>query len=130
MFKKYILSVIAVFIAWSVMDFVLHGKILLDIYESTVDMWRPLEEMKRPLMMLVTLVSSMCFCVIYLFFGEKNLMNAVRYGFVFGVGTGFGMGFGTYSVQAIPLSLAWGWFLGNLFYTVTAGFIIGAIIKE
>jgi len=42
--KKAILSILAVFIAWSAMDFVIHGVILRSSYAATVSLWRPMSE--------------------------------------------------------------------------------------
>ena len=40
------------------------------------------------------------------------------------------MGFGSYSYMPIPLTLAWSWFLGSWVEAITAGAIVGAIIKS
>jgi len=39
-------AVIAVFVAWSLMDFVMHGVILASSYAATQALWRPMNEMK------------------------------------------------------------------------------------
>ena len=46
--KKVILAILAVFIAWSVMDFLIHGVILHASYAATASLWRPMSEMKTP----------------------------------------------------------------------------------
>jgi hypothetical protein len=95
------------------------------------EMWRPMEEMKMPLMYLVTLISAVAFVLIYgLLISPKSMATGIKYGVLFGVACGISMGFGTYSVQAIPVSLAWSWFLGTLAETVVAGGIVGVIVKQ
>ena len=130
MTKRVILAVIAVFFAWAVMDFIIHGVLLAATYEATAELWRPMEEMKMPLMYFVTLVSAVAFVMIYeLLISPKSVGVGLQFGITLGLAFGIGMGFGTYSVQAIPLSLAWTWFIGTLAETTVAGAIAGAIIK-
>ena len=39
--KRIVLAVVAVFVAWSALDFVIHGLILASSYEATARLWRP-----------------------------------------------------------------------------------------
>jgi hypothetical protein len=41
---------IAVFLAWFLMDFVIHGVILASSYAATPSLWRPMHEMKMTVM--------------------------------------------------------------------------------
>ena len=131
MTKKLILAVIAVFIAWSVLDFVIHGLMLQSMYEATAELWRPMEEMKMGVMYLVTLVAATCFAAVYAFYiRPKALATGLVYGLVFGIGIGFSMGFGTYSVMPVPATLALAWFVGVVVETVVGGLLLALIIKE
>ena len=58
MVKKTILSILAVFIAWSVMDYVIHGVILRSSYAATASLWRPMGEMKTSLMYFSVMIAS------------------------------------------------------------------------
>lgn len=130
MIKRSILTVIATFIAWSLIDFVVHGFLLQGAYESTADLWRPMEEMKMGLMYLVTLLYLICFVAIYATcIGEKSICSGMRFGFLFGLAAGISMGFGSYSYMPIPASLAWIWFAGVLVECTIAGLLAGVIIK-
>jgi hypothetical protein len=131
MIKRSILAVIAVFVTWSVLDFVIHGVILKDAYASTPTLWRPMAEMKMGLMHFVVLVSATCFVTIYTrFISEKNLKKAVLYGLVFGVGTGISFGYGSYSVMPMPYHMALTWFLGSVVEATIAGVLVGLIVKK
>jgi hypothetical protein len=131
MSKRTILAIIAVFIPWSILDFLIHGLILRPTYEATANVWRPMDEMKMALMYFVTLVFSICFVTIYgLMVGQKTLLSGIKFGILFGLATGITMGFGSYSYMPIPLSLAWSWFFGSWIEAITAGVIVGAIIKS
>jgi hypothetical protein len=131
MAKRASLAVVAVFICWVVVDFVIHGILLQPSYVDTVNLWRPMEEMRMGLMYIVTFLSCLVFVLIYaLFFGKKGLGVGLAYGGLFGFGAGISMGYGTYSVQPIPYVMAFTWFLGSVVEGILAGLIVGAIIRE
>jgi len=131
MAKRTIWAVVAVFVAWSFLDFILHGLLLRSTYEATKSLWRPMDQMNMPLMYLVTLVLTVCFVLIYrLLVGQKSLATGIRFGALFGLATGISMGFGSYSYMPIPLTLAWSWFFGSWVEAITAGAIVGTIIKS
>ncbi len=131
MTKKIIIATLAVFIVWSVLDFILHGIILASAYMTTAPLWRPMEEMKQGLMYAVRLLSALVFVTIYarLIF-PKNMNYSISFGVLFGLGAGISMGFGTYSVMPIPYSMAVGWFLGTLINSVIGGILLGWLITE
>lgn len=127
--KKLLFSILAVFVAWQFLDFLIHGVILMGAYESTKDMWRPMEEMSMSLMMLVSLLVAATFCYIYYaYISNKNLNTALKYGLVYGLGLGISFGYGSYSAMPIPYYMAFTWFLGTVVETVVAGLIVGLII--
>ncbi len=131
MLKRTILAVVLVFIAWSIMDFIVHGILLKSTYEATASLWRPMDKMNMPLMYFVTLVFTMCFVLIYgLLVGQKSLVSGMKFGALFGLATGISMGFGSYCYMAIPLTLAWSGFFGSLIEAIAAGAIVGAIMKS
>ncbi len=131
MTKRTIIAVVMVFIAWSVLDFLLHGLFLRSTYEATASLWRPMDQMNMPLMYCVTLVFSACFVLIYgLWVEPKSIRSGIRFGALFGLATGFSMGFGSYSYMPIPSALAWSWFIGTWIETVAAGAIVGLIMKS
>ena len=129
--RRTIWAVLAVFILWSILDFILHGLLLQSTYEATANLWRPMDKMNMPLMYFVTLVFTVCFVLIYgLLVGQKSLASGIRFGALFGLATGISMGFGSYSYMPIPLTLAWSWFFGSWIEAITAGAIVGAIVKS
>jgi hypothetical protein len=129
--KRIAIAVLAVFVAWSVLDFVIHGLILESTYEATARLWRPMAEMKMGTMYLAVLVNALAFVCIYgLLVAKKGIGSGVKYGLLFGLGTGFSMGFGTYSFMPIPLYLALVWFIGTVVETLVGGIIVGSIIRK
>jgi hypothetical protein len=131
MFKRSIIAVIAVFVLWQVLDFIIHGVLLSGIYQETQELWRPMDEMKSWVMALVTIIASAVFVSIYsLYFKERNLVIAIKYGLIFGIGAGVTMGYGAYAFMPIPYSIAISWFLGTLVESVLAGLVLGLIVKD
>lgn len=131
MLRRIGLAVVAVFIAWVIMDGIIHGVLLKSTYAATASLWRPMDAMNMPLMYLVTLIFTGCFVLIYAYLvGQKSLSSGIKFGVLFGLATGISMGFGSYTYMPIPLTLAWIWFLGSLTEAVVAGAIVGAIIKS
>jgi hypothetical protein len=129
--KKTVIAIIAVFILWSVLDFVIHGVFLGEAYKATAELWRPMEEMKMGLMRIVVLISSIMFVLIYaLFFSEKNIKTALKYGLLFGIGAGVSMGYGSYAVMPIPYNMAFTWFWGTLIEVTLGGLVVGIIIRD
>jgi hypothetical protein len=129
--KRIILSVVAVFIAWSAMDFIMHGIILKSAYAATASLWRPMAEMKMGVMYVSVLIASIAFVLIFSqFFSKKGVGAGLKYGLCFGIATGVSMGYGSYSVMPIPYYMAFTWFLGSVIETAIGGLIAGAIIKE
>ncbi len=131
MVKKSVLAIIAVFIVWSILDFVIHGVLLSEAYKATAELWRPMEEMKMGLMRIVVLISTVMFVLIYtLFINEKNMKTALKYGILFGISLGIGMGYGTYAVMPIPYSMAFTWFWGALIEASIGGLLLGLIVRD
>jgi hypothetical protein len=129
--KRIVLAVVAVFVAWSAIDFVIHGMILASSYEATARLWRPMEEMKLWVMHLAGLITALAFVCIYaLLIAEKGIGSGLKYGLLFGLGTGVSMGFGTYAFLPIPLFMAIAWFVGTLVETLVGGVIVGSIIRK
>ena len=129
--KRIVLGIIAVFVAWQVLDFVLHGLVLGRTYQETAQLWRPMAEMKMGLMRVVGVVAAVCFVCLYAWLVRpKSWAMGLSYGLIFGLGTGFSMGFGTYCVIPLPPSLAVTWFIGSVVETAVAGLLVGGIVKE
>ncbi|MEE9411477.1 MAG: hypothetical protein V3V22_00350 [Methylococcales bacterium] len=130
MLKQSIWAVIAVFIAWSILDFVIHGLLLKSTYQATANLWRPEEEMNMFLMSMVTLIFSICFVAIYSYLiSPKSLVSGIHYGLIFGIATGVSMGFGSYCYMPIPMSLAVSWCVASVVELTLAGCLTGLLVK-
>ncbi|MGB0448951.1 MAG: hypothetical protein ACPGF6_00065 [Porticoccaceae bacterium] len=130
MLKPNLLAIIAVFVVWSILDFLIHGMLLQSTYEATADLWRPMEEMNPILCYGVKLGFSICFVLIYdLLISEKSLQNGIKFGLLLGLGNGL-MALGSYVYMPIPLLLAEAWLAAAIVQTGISGAIVGNIIKK
>lgn len=129
--KRTILAIVAVFLAWSLLDIVIHQLVLMGEYGATIDLWRPPDEMMIGLIYVVTLISAVVFVGIYKFLiCRKELGRAVQYGLLFGVAIGIGMGYGSFAVMPLTHTIALTWFLGTVVQGGVAGALLGLIVKE
>jgi hypothetical protein len=129
--KRIVLAVIAVYAAWAVMDYVIHGVILSSAYMQTAQLWRPMAEMKMGLMRVVMVLVAISFVLIYAkLISRKSLKKATIYGALFGFGYGVSMGYGSYAYMPITYTIAFTWFFGSLAEMTVAGLIVGSIIKD
>jgi hypothetical protein len=131
MLKRYLLSVVVVFVLWSVLDFVIHSVILGSAYQATAQLWRPMAEMKFGLMRLSTLIIALVFVGIYaLLVNPKSIQNGALFGLLTGLISATGMSLGSYSVMPITAQMAAVWFIGALVEMTLAGLCVGAIVKS
>jgi hypothetical protein len=128
--KKFLLGSLLVFIAWSILDFIVHGKLLMPQYAATASLWRPMDQMNMGAMALVRALVALAFSAIYLYqIKGTSIAAGAKFGLVFGLAMGIHMGFGSYGYMPIPMSLAWGWMLGCVANSVVGGALLGWVAK-
>jgi len=131
MLKRILLATLAVFVAWQLLDYVIHGVILMGAYEDTKELWRPMEEFKFVAMYVQAILVALFFTTVYgWLIKPKSMKNALLYGFLIGLAFGTSMGYGTYSWMPIPYFMAFTWFLGTTVKFIVAGLLLGLIVKD
>lgn len=129
--KRIVLGGIVVFIAWAVLDYVIHGVLLAGLYAATASLWRPMAEMKLGVMYVALFISALAFTALYAWLVDrKSASRGFSFGLLYGIATGVAMGYGTYAVMPIPYSIAITWFLGTVVEAAVAGVLIGLIVKN
>ena len=129
---RFWIAVVVVFLAFFVMDFVIHELILGGQYEATASLWRTKDDMRQlmPFMWIGTLVMTFFFVLI---FGKgyegKGVGEGLRFGVYVGLMFGVPMGLGTYAIMPMPFSLAAGWTVGTFVECVVAGLIAASIYR-
>jgi hypothetical protein len=131
MLKRLLLSGLAILIAWTVLDVLMHRLLLRPMYEENASLWRPFGQMNVVLIYVVTFTLIATFVAIYWqLIRPKSLGAGVRLGALIGLALGISAGFGTYIHMPIPQALAWGWLIGGWLKGIAAGAIVGALVPE
>lgn len=129
--KKYLLGSLVVFVVWGVLDFVVQGVFLKDVYASVPALWRPMGEMSKGGALFVWALMTLVFTAFYAWQVKGNSVAAgAKFGLMYGLAVGIPMGFGNYVLMPIPYALAWGWFLSCLVESVIVGALAGWIIRR
>jgi len=129
--KRCLLAWLAVFVAWSVLDFLGHGLAFQSLYAQGAGVWRPQAEMKIGVIYLAVAITSGAFVGVYSrLISSKCVGNGVIYGALFGIGAGASMAGGGYAVHPIPMELAGGWFVLTLIESIAGGWLVGKIAPE
>lgn len=131
MLKRVLLSGLAILVAWTVLDLLLHRYLLAPLYEENASLWRPFDQLNVALIYAVTLALIAVFVATYLLLVRpKSLRAGIAFGAFVGLALGLSAGFGTYIHMPVPLALAWGWFVGGWLKAFAAGAIVGLLVTE
>jgi hypothetical protein len=130
MLKGIVLAIVAIFIAWSALDFIIHGMLLKETYEATAHLWRTIQDTNMMLMHAVTLAVAICFVLLYQrCVSEKSVAMGLKLGVLFGLAAGI-MSASAYVYMPISLMLAIDWFIVTLVQFVIAGWLVGLFVKS
>ena len=128
--KKVWIGFILVFVTMEILDFLLHGVLLASTYAS-LTVWRSDMASKMWIIHLVTLIGAFFFAFIFSKgYENKGIGEGLRYGLYIGIWMGVGMAYGTYSMIAIPYSLALEWFLGSVVEYMIAGVVLSYVFAS
>ena len=133
--KQWLLASVAVFVVMGVLEFLIHGVLLSDMYRQTASVWRSEAEMQKMMWVFWVgiLVFAPFFALIYVKGYEKakpGLGQGFRYGLYVGVMLSVMHSFGWYVILPIPLALAFYWFLAILVEFIAAGVAAGLVYHE
>lgn len=126
-----VLSALAILLAWTVVDVLMHRLLLRPLYAENTTLWRPFDQLNVILIYVVTFTLIAIFVVGYwLLISPKSLGTGLGFGALLGLALGLASGAGTYIHMPIPRALAWGWLVGGWLKGVVAGAILGALISH
>jgi len=133
--KKALGAVVAVFAVFFVLDILVHGFALMGLYEQTVSVWRPEEQMQklRYLMNIGQLLFAVVFVWIYGKGYESNkpgVGQGIRYGLYVGLLVVAFQNFVWYVVLPIPFALVLAWMVAPIVKCLAAGVAVGALYNN
>lgn len=129
--KQWVLTWLAVFLAWAVLDMIGHGLIFGSMYAALPNVWRPRAEMKFGFIYAGVAITAAAFVAIYIVqIQSRGLIAGLAYGLLFGVAMGASLACGGYAVHPIQIELALGWFVLAIIEYAAAGVIVGLMIRK
>ena len=132
--QKYLLASFAAFVVVSVLEFIINGPILGELYRETASIWRPNMQEIMGLFFVAYAVLALVFTFIYTKGYEKTkgkgtVMQGVRFGFYIGLLMALPSSLIWYVVLPIPAVLAVAWFIGGMVEALAAGAAVGAVYR-
>jgi len=128
--KKFVISVLSVFIAYEALNSFIHFIALRDYYEELTHLWRNDMQRKMWVMYITSMVQAIIFVYFYsVGFVGQGVREGIRYGLIFGILMCFVNIFNQYAVYPVPLSLAWQWFAYGLIQYMICGIVVALVFQ-
>jgi hypothetical protein len=128
--KRFIIAGIAVFVAFEVMNIIIHSVILMGTYVSLREIWRPDMAGKLWIMYLADLVFAFLFTYIFIKgYENRGWIEGLRYWIWIGILVSVVGSFIQYVIYPIPLSLAIQWAIYGFMQIVICGIIAALIYR-
>ncbi len=133
--NRWALASLAAFAVIFVLEGLIHGVLLADLYKQTASVWRPEAEMQGLMWLMWAgyLIFAPAFALVYVKGYEANksgVGQGVRYGLIIGILLSAPQSLGWYAVLPIPGILALYWFVAGLAESIAAGTVVGLIYKQ
>lgn len=126
--RKVWTGAVVVFIAFSIMEWIVNDLLLASTWQETAHLWRPEGEMKVWLFFVGYAFTAYFFTLIFSKGYEgKGVMEGMRYGTYVGFMIAVPMAYGMYASMPVPYSLAMTWFLCGMVEFIVAGIILAMI---
>ena len=127
--KRFIIASIVVFLAFEIIDAIIHAGILSKTYES-MNIWRPDMMSKMWIMHLGTFILAFLFTYIFIKgYENKGIAEGARYGVIIGLFANIPYAFYSYATYPLPFSLCLLWFIYGMIEFIICGLIAAAIYK-
>jgi hypothetical protein len=131
--KKWLLASIAVFVAMWLLDYLVHGVLLMKEYVINAKYFLPAAVMtaRMPFMFTAQVLLSLLLVLLYSqgYTGKGSVTEGVRYGIYVGLLFNLPMSFSSYFMYAFPVKLLILWAVFGFLQFVIYGAIIGAMYK-
>jgi hypothetical protein len=127
--KRFIIASLVVFLAFEIIDAIIHTGILGETYKS-MDIWRQDMMSKMWIFHAGSFVMAFLFTFIFIKgYENKGIAEGVRYGVIIGLFANIPYGFFSYAMYPLPFSLCMQWFVYGMIEFIICGLIAAAIYK-
>lgn len=130
MMKGMFLGGLVAFVFVFLFEFVVHGFLMMGLYEATMSVWRPQAESNMAVMLLSQFLFAMAVAFFYPIVGpDKDCKKAIPFGF--GLGLVMAMPqIASYSYLPIPISISLFWALASFVKALGCSFIVSRIFNK
>lgn len=131
-FKRYIAATVALFFFIFLYEMVVHGFLLMGIYEETSTIWRPFKEMQGNMLMTMGFQLALSAWVAFAFtqiYPEGGINKGLCFGLFFGVFAGILTSM-WYLWLPVPAILGLGWFGLGVGEGLGGGFLLRLIYRK
>jgi hypothetical protein len=129
---RYLLAALAVFIFTFVFDYVVHGNLLLPLYNETPDLWRTAEDMQANFHWALMSQAFMALVITFLFtrnYEGKGTQEGVRFGFYVGLVLAAPQ-IGMVAWMPISPTLAFLWAAAAIIYGIGTGVVAALVYRK
>lgn len=128
--KRCLISVVAVFAFVALYEWLVHGVLLMGMYEQTADIWRPKGEENMAFIFLSQILFSVMIAFIFTRNYEgKGIGEGVRFGSYMGLLLA-SIQVGTYCYLPIPLALTLAWVVAEVLKGIGSGVVLSFTYKN
>ncbi len=128
--KRFIAASLLVFLAFELIDTIVHMGILAKTYQSMAYLWRPDMMSKMWIMHAGSLILSFLFTYIFIRgYENKGIAEGFRYGIIIGLFSNIPYGFYSYVMYPLPVWLCLQWFIYGMAEFIICGMIAAAVYK-
>jgi hypothetical protein len=132
--KRWLIASIVAFVAFAIMEWILHSVILASAYMAKPEYWLPEVLMRQRVWSRYVgyLIYAGMLTLIYIkgYEGKPGLGEGFRFGLYVGFFTAIPRFFVEYAVMPYPASISVSWLIAGLVESVILGLIVGALYKN
>ncbi len=130
--KRYFVATIGLFVFIFLYEMIIHGFILMKLYETTASTWRDFTEMEANMPLSICFQMAFSAWVTYIysqFYKEGNIKDGLRFGLFLGGFAGI-LTASWYLWLPVPAQLGILWFIFAIFEGIGGGYVLGLLYRH
>ena len=128
--KNFFITFIVIYIVGGLLNYLIHGVVLMETYQSITDVWRP--DMDRLMWLQWITPIFLTFFFIYIFAKGnegKGIIEGLRYGLIIWAFMSIPTIYGQYMIYPLPYSLVLKWLIADLVVFLILGTLVSLLYK-
>ncbi len=130
--KRFFIAFVVVFVLLELLNYILHGVLLMSEYEAMAKVFRPIEEMNSIMWLMYVVDIVWAFFFVFFFvkgYEERGIMEGIRYGIYVGLFISFVAAYAQYVIYPISHSVTLQWFLYGILQMIILGIATALIYR-